>query len=381
MGKRVLCLALALLLALSAIGALAADYTSAEVVKRVQQGLNDAGFDCGKPDGIAGNRTKAAITAYQQANGLEPTGVIDDALVASLGFTDLLPHSVGALAKPAEPEPAAESAPEAGNVEAEPVEEAQPAEAEPVIESQPEVEVIELDPNLELLPEIKVNGGGSVSDFTSGTFEEPEANAAGGLDLSVISDYPDVYTLDVDEDQGVAFIESTLTTQERSFVHKYESARLYSYTQFDVLVVNPGTPDAYPLLRLWITYSSDNGYINFESATIVVGEKSYTFQELGDYYQHSDGSYIQQGLIRFGSDNLDFLFDLEDLFEGMEDVVEATSGMTAKLILHGREDIEADLGQGFFLDYLLARSGFVDIGGVDYLNISAGNPMEIGNVG
>lgn len=57
-----------------------------ELVKQVQQKLNEAGFDCGTPDGIAGKKTKSAITAYQKDKGLEVTGTINDALLDSLGI-------------------------------------------------------------------------------------------------------------------------------------------------------------------------------------------------------------------------------------------------------------------------------------------------------
>ena len=39
-----------------------AEYDAA-TVEQVQQALNDAGFDCGTPDGIAGEMTAAAIRA------------------------------------------------------------------------------------------------------------------------------------------------------------------------------------------------------------------------------------------------------------------------------------------------------------------------------
>ena len=61
-------------------------YTDAETAKKVQQALNDHGFDCGPADGIVGQKTTDAIIAYQAANGLEADGVINDALLASLGI-------------------------------------------------------------------------------------------------------------------------------------------------------------------------------------------------------------------------------------------------------------------------------------------------------
>ena len=53
-------------------------------VRDIQAALNDRGFNAGPADGIPGRRTQAAIIAYQNANGLEPTAAIDAALLRSL---------------------------------------------------------------------------------------------------------------------------------------------------------------------------------------------------------------------------------------------------------------------------------------------------------
>ena len=45
--KKLICLVLAVLLALSAVSAFAVEYTDKETVKKVQQALNGAGYDCG----------------------------------------------------------------------------------------------------------------------------------------------------------------------------------------------------------------------------------------------------------------------------------------------------------------------------------------------
>jgi len=55
-----------------------------KAIVNVQLILNKNGFDAGPPDGIMGEKTKAAIRAFQQANGLAETGEIDDALVRAL---------------------------------------------------------------------------------------------------------------------------------------------------------------------------------------------------------------------------------------------------------------------------------------------------------
>lgn len=47
-----------------------------ELIKKVQQALNDKGYDCGKADGIAGDKTKNAIKEFQKDSGLTVDGVI-----------------------------------------------------------------------------------------------------------------------------------------------------------------------------------------------------------------------------------------------------------------------------------------------------------------
>jgi putative chitinase len=53
---------------------------------RVQDALNKAGFDCGKPDGDIGPQTRTAIIAYRTKNGLTLRPDISDDLLRSLGL-------------------------------------------------------------------------------------------------------------------------------------------------------------------------------------------------------------------------------------------------------------------------------------------------------
>jgi len=62
------------------------EYSDKETVKKAQTALNEAGYDCGKPDGIAGKGTKAAVTAYQTDKGLTANGAITHELLVSLGL-------------------------------------------------------------------------------------------------------------------------------------------------------------------------------------------------------------------------------------------------------------------------------------------------------
>ncbi|WP_183962627.1 lytic murein transglycosylase [Sagittula marina] len=52
--------------------------------KDLQRGLSQAGFDAGKPDGVLGNKTEAAIRAYQQAKGMTVTGTPSPDLLSRL---------------------------------------------------------------------------------------------------------------------------------------------------------------------------------------------------------------------------------------------------------------------------------------------------------
>lgn len=71
---------------LFAVSAFASEYTDKETVQKVQQILNNDGYNCGTPDGVAGKNTKAAISEYQKTEGLTVTGVIDDELLSAMGL-------------------------------------------------------------------------------------------------------------------------------------------------------------------------------------------------------------------------------------------------------------------------------------------------------
>ena len=61
------------------------EYTDKETIKAAQTALNEAGYDCGTPDGIAGKGTAGAVTNYQTDKGLNITGTITHELLIALG--------------------------------------------------------------------------------------------------------------------------------------------------------------------------------------------------------------------------------------------------------------------------------------------------------
>lgn len=64
------------------------DYSAKDVVVLIQQALNDAGYQCGTPDGNAGSQTSAAIRNLQTDKGLAVTGTINFELINALGKLD-----------------------------------------------------------------------------------------------------------------------------------------------------------------------------------------------------------------------------------------------------------------------------------------------------
>nr|WP_070960416.1 peptidoglycan-binding protein [Hyphomonas sp. Mor2] len=60
------------------------DRSTQTQIATLQTVLNGLGYDTGTPDGIAGSGTRAAVEAYQAANGLDANGVIDELLIETL---------------------------------------------------------------------------------------------------------------------------------------------------------------------------------------------------------------------------------------------------------------------------------------------------------
>ena len=57
-----------------------------QVVANVQTALQEQGFYQGDIDGVLGPQTRAALAEFQSAQGLEPTGVVDEPTLETLGM-------------------------------------------------------------------------------------------------------------------------------------------------------------------------------------------------------------------------------------------------------------------------------------------------------
>lgn len=188
------------------------------------------------------------------------------------------------------------------------------------------------------------------------------ASTALALDLAFVAENPGIYTMNVDDD-GDAFITTALTVADRSFTHQYESANYWSSTQFDILVVDYAAAEALPVWRLWITYTADNRYQNFDSVTFDFSGYSFTFTDISnpEWQEMVGDSYMEQTLIQFGMMNIEFFIALEKYCAGLD---ESLADFTGTMTLHGDEDIVVNLGQGFALDFVLTKMAYVQMDGL-----------------
>ncbi len=69
-------------------------YESRDTIRSVQQNLNDHGYNAGPVDGIMGPRTRGALKEFQQANGLNEDGRLDQQTLAALGVEQSSPRQL-----------------------------------------------------------------------------------------------------------------------------------------------------------------------------------------------------------------------------------------------------------------------------------------------
>ena len=62
------------------------EISDTDIVYKVQEELNERGFNCGSPDGISGSATQKAIVEFMESIGKESSGKINKALLSELGI-------------------------------------------------------------------------------------------------------------------------------------------------------------------------------------------------------------------------------------------------------------------------------------------------------
>lgn len=72
---------------------------SKSIRTRIQLELKSLGYDIGRPDGVFGRASRAAIADYQRGIGVEPTGFVNTAVLAGLNIT-YFTNGLGTLSAP-----------------------------------------------------------------------------------------------------------------------------------------------------------------------------------------------------------------------------------------------------------------------------------------
>ncbi len=207
------------------------------------------------------------------------------------------------------------------------------------------------------------------------------ALAAEGFDMSEVESNTKYYTVDVDRDSDVAFIESTLTREQLSFVHKYESEYRYSSTHFDVLAIDyRDDSKRYPVPRLWVTWCAGD-YQNIESVTFEIEGREFTFSDCWDreWRTKDEKGVVEELLIKMGTENADFMMALNSYAKNnQEAIIRDPSSLKIPITLHGNEDIRAELSGYFMQDYMMIIVGaYYNHGGLETIDKVNSTPMTV----
>ena len=170
---------------------------------------------------------------------------------------------------------------------------------------------------------------------------------------------------------GSIYVYNNYSAEDLSFPHADESDNFYSYLDFDIIILHPGTDSVRPILRSWISLSTQDRSHEITSVTFRVNGRDYTFTELSDpedFIIREDGSHQQVMLIRFDPDSLSFLTDLA--------LAHAFGDDSFEVFFRGAEDIETEIGPNFWDIFTAYWEAYVYSDAFTCLDGYHGNPME-----
>ena len=199
--------------------------------------------------------------------------------------------------------------------------------------------------------------------FDMGVIENSPAVAEGTLEIST------------SESTGSIFVTNNLPVESLAFSHDNESDEYYSYTDFDILVMDPDTDEVCPVLRMWIYLNTKEGFMDISSVTFTVMGKEYTFSELSeeDDFEEREKDFCQTMLIRFDQNSWSFLSDLamERAFAQLE------GAEPMRVVFHGKQDLETEMGSNLLEPFALYWEMYEESNGMLCLDGYSGNPMEV----
>lgn len=209
--------------------------------------------------------------------------------------------------------------------------------------------------------------------------------ALGDFNIGHFTENTSIFSVDVEAESGVAFIETIMPAKDLAFEHKYESPKNYSLLRNDILVLNYfSSADRSPVFRTWIYYCTTKP-IYAHSVTFELEGTAYTFTDVAGSGRitTNESDTEEDLLIRYGSSNLDFLAVVMARAtqyaysrfgdEGDQNV----QPPKMKMILHGLEDIELDVPDGFWLDFGLLTVGLIETDSLGQIGQNTGTPCTI----
>ena len=208
--------------------------------------------------------------------------------------------------------------------------------------------------------------------------------AVADFNLNYFTENSSIFTIDVNKEKSVAFIETVMSAQELAFEHKYESPTQYSLLRNDILVLDYFSTNRSPVFRTWIYYCTTKP-IYVHSVTFELDGTAYTFTDVAssDRVITNEQDTEEDLLIRYGGNNSDFLAKVMAEAASYafshygDDGDPNVQPPKMKMILHGIEDIELDVPDGFWTDFALLTVALVTTESLGQIGKNTGTPCTI----
>ena len=203
------------------------------------------------------------------------------------------------------------------------------------------------------------------------------------FDLSPIRNN-DRFDISVNSEDEVAFITTTFSASDRSFVHEDEHPEYYSTFESDMIVLDYFSNDAHPVLRTWIKYATTEPLYP-TAVTFTIDNKDYTFSGIGmpENSDEDETGVTEEVLIRYGVDSIEFLIAMDEIRKSVADDLDSELTMkeidekyAIPFVLHGIKDVTSTMRIGSLLDIMFIMNAFLDVNG-DLSDVSSPSKLVI----